>query len=82
MMGQLKKFSLQMAGGANIASIIVMLLIGYSGFINPVSFPRLSNIGALFISCNILEGESRKAYAWNSISIAAYNSSFLSEKLF
>ena len=48
MMGQLKKFSLQMAGGANIASIIVMLLIGYSGFINPVSFPRLSNIGLLF----------------------------------
>ena len=48
MMGQLKKFSLQMTGGANIASIIVMLLIGYSGFINPVSFPRLSNIGLLF----------------------------------
>lgn len=48
MPGQLKKLGLQMMGGANVASVVVMLLIGYSGFINPVDFPRLSNIGLVF----------------------------------
>ena len=48
MLKKFKKFTLQMIGGANVASIVIMLLIGYSGFINPERFPKLSNIGLIF----------------------------------
>ena len=48
MLGQFKKFILQMAGGANVASIVMMLFIGHADLINPERFPRLSNIGLIF----------------------------------
>ncbi|MBR5919510.1 MAG: endonuclease/exonuclease/phosphatase family protein, partial [Prevotella sp.] len=37
-----------MITGANIATIVLMLLVGYSDRLNPVDFPRLSNIGLTF----------------------------------
>lgn len=47
----MKKFSritIQMIGGANVASILLMLFIGHADMIPPESFPKLSNIGLLF----------------------------------
>lgn len=34
--------------GANVASILVMLLIGHADLLQPVNFPKLSNIGLVF----------------------------------
>lgn len=48
MIKQLKKITLQMMAGANLATIVLMLLIGYSGCLNPVSHPTLSNAGLVF----------------------------------
>lgn len=44
----IKTFTLQIVAGANIATILVMLALGYSDRINPASFPILSNGGLLF----------------------------------
>lgn len=48
MLKKLKKITLQMTGGANIATIIIMWLVGYSDRLNPASFPLLSNAGLIF----------------------------------
>ena len=48
MIAQLKKFSLQVVAGANTATILLMLLVGYSGHINPTSHATLANAGLLF----------------------------------
>ncbi|MGN0281002.1 MAG: endonuclease/exonuclease/phosphatase family protein [Prevotella sp.] len=48
MIQQLKTFTLKMVAGANIATIVVMFLIGYSDFINPIKHPMLSTIGLAF----------------------------------
>lgn len=48
MIKQLKKITLQMMAGANLATIVLMLLIGYSGCLNPVSHPTLANAGLVF----------------------------------
>lgn len=48
MIKKLKVFTLQMIAGANIASIILMLAVGYSDRLNPASFPLLSNVGLAF----------------------------------
>src|SRR3712207_7926231 len=48
MFKQLKNFTLQVITGANIATIAVMLMIGYSDRINPVSHGYLANVGLLF----------------------------------
>ena len=45
MLKRLKKFTLQMIAGANVATILLMLLVGYSDRLDPASFPRLANIG-------------------------------------
>jgi len=45
---QLKKFVVQMLTGANIATIIVMLLVGYSDRLNPTDHPILSTVGMTF----------------------------------
>ncbi len=37
-----------MIAGANVATIILMFLVGYSDYLNPVSHPMLSNLGLLF----------------------------------
>lgn len=47
-MKKLSKITFQIIGGANIATILLMLFIGHSDMINPVSFPKLSNIGLVF----------------------------------
>lgn len=39
----IKTFTRNLIIGANIATVIIMLLIGYSGRLNPESFPILSN---------------------------------------
>lgn len=48
MIRQLKKFTLQMVAGANIATILIMLVIGYSGYLNPVRHPMMANLGLTF----------------------------------
>ncbi|MBM6992310.1 MAG: endonuclease/exonuclease/phosphatase family protein [Prevotella sp.] len=48
MIKKLKAFTLQMIAGANIATIIIMLAVGYSDRLNPVSFPLLCNAGLTF----------------------------------
>ena len=48
MLKQLKKFTVQMVAGANVATIICMWLVGYSDRLNPQDFPTLSNAGLVF----------------------------------
>jgi endonuclease/exonuclease/phosphatase family metal-dependent hydrolase len=48
MIKQLKKFTLQMVAGANIASILMMLLVGFSGYLNPADHHILANAGLAF----------------------------------
>ena len=47
-MNKLKKFTLQVIVGANVASIILMLLVGYSGHLDPVHHPTLANVGLTY----------------------------------
>lgn len=44
----LQDFTVRLIAGANIATIVCMLLIGFSDRINPVSHPLLANIGLFF----------------------------------
>jgi len=37
-----------MIAGANVATLVILLLVGYSDRLNPVDFPMLSNVGLLF----------------------------------
>ncbi len=48
MIKQLKTFTIQLVAGANIATIIVMCLVGYSDRLNPVDHPVLSCVGMTF----------------------------------
>lgn len=48
MFKQLKKFTIQMVAGANVATIVVMFLVGYSDRLHPADFPILSNVGLGF----------------------------------
>lgn len=48
MLKKLKKFTLQMIGGANIATIVIMWLVGYSDRLDPTSHAMLSNAGLIF----------------------------------
>lgn len=48
MIKQLKKFTIQMIAGANLATVIVMLLVGYSDHVNPTDHPLLSVVGMGF----------------------------------
>lgn len=45
---RLKSFTLRMIGGANVATIIIMLLIGYSDNINPAEHPTIASVGLFF----------------------------------
>lgn len=47
-MKKISRITYQIIGGANIASILLMLFIGHADLISPVTFPKLSNIGLLF----------------------------------
>lgn len=48
MLGQLKTFTLRTIAGANIATVILMLMVGFSGRLNPDDHPMLSNANLLF----------------------------------
>ena len=48
MIKKLKEFTLHMIAGANVATIIVMLLVGFSDRLNPVDHPMLSTLGMTF----------------------------------
>ena len=48
MIKQLKAFTMNMVAGANIATILLMLLAGYSDRLNPVDYPILSCLGMAF----------------------------------
>lgn len=48
MIKQLKRFTVQLVTGANVATVIVMLLAGYSDRINPADHPLVSTIGLAF----------------------------------
>ena len=48
MLKQLKRFTLQVIAGANIATILVMLFVGYSDHVSPETFPTLSTAGLAF----------------------------------
>ena len=48
MFKQLKKFTVQMIAGANVATAISMVLVGYSDRLNPADHPLLSTLGMAF----------------------------------
>lgn len=48
MIRALKKFTLRLIAGANVATILILLMVGMVGFVNPAAHPRLSVMGLLF----------------------------------
>lgn len=48
MIKQLKTFTVQLLTGANIATIVMLLLVGYSDRLNPTDHPMLSTVGMTF----------------------------------
>lgn len=47
-MKMFSRITIQLIGGANVASILLMLLVGHADAIHPEAFPRLSNMGLVF----------------------------------
>jgi len=45
---KMKKIVLHLIGGANIATILVMIVVGYSGKVSPISHPILSTLSMAF----------------------------------
>ena len=57
MIKQLKSFTVNMVAGANVATILLMVLAGYADRINPVEHPMLSCMGMtfpIFLIANLL----------------------------
>lgn len=48
MIKQLKNITVKIVAGANIATIIIMFLLGFADYVNPVKFPLLSILGMGF----------------------------------
>lgn len=48
MIRELKHFTVQMIAGANVATIVIMFLVGFSDYLLPERYPALSNAGLLF----------------------------------
>jgi len=48
MISQLKKFTVNLMAGANIATVLLMLFVGYSDHISPADYPLLSLSGMTF----------------------------------
>lgn len=48
MFRELKTLTVRMIAGANVATIVLMLLVGYSDRLSPEHFPVLSTLGLLF----------------------------------
>ena len=47
-MNKLSRVVFQIIGGANVASILLMLLIGNADKVDPTVWPKLSNMGLFF----------------------------------
>lgn len=57
MLGILKRVTIQMIVGANISTIIVMFIVGFSDYINPATHPLLACMGLafpIFLAINFL----------------------------
>ncbi len=48
MLKQLKTFTLRMVAGANLVTVLIMLVVGLADHINPINHPILSCIGLIF----------------------------------
>ena len=48
MIKQLKKITINIVAGANVATVLLMILSGYADHINPVEHPMLSCLGMVF----------------------------------
>lgn len=48
MANMLKTITIRMMAGANVATVIIMLMVGFADYINPVSHPLLSCLGMTF----------------------------------
>lgn len=48
MIRQLKKITIQIIAGANVATILVMLMVGYSDHFDPACHPNLAILGLVF----------------------------------
>lgn len=48
MIKQLRQISIRIVAGANIATIIIMFLLGFADYVNPETFPLLSTFGLAF----------------------------------
>ncbi len=44
----IKDFTLRMIAGANVGTVIIMLLVGYSDMLSPEKYPAFTNAGLLF----------------------------------
>lgn len=47
MLAKFKNFLMQMVAGANIVTVIIMLMVGYSDRLHPATFPLFANAGLL-----------------------------------
>ena len=48
MIKQLKQFTINLIAGANIAAVLLMLVVGYAGHFYPPNHPLLSTLGLTF----------------------------------
>lgn len=48
MLKKIRNITLQMIAGANVVTVVLMLLIGYSDRLNPVDHPLIANVGLVF----------------------------------
>ena len=48
MFGSIRKFFLQLIAGANLATIFIMLFVGYSDRLDPAKHAVLANAGLVF----------------------------------
>lgn len=48
MANMLKTITIRMMAGANVATVIIMLMVGFADYVNPVSHPLLSCLGLTF----------------------------------
>lgn len=48
MIKQLKRFTVNMVAGANVATVVLMLLVGFADHLDPLQYPVLSTLGIVF----------------------------------
>ena len=70
MIKQLKAFTINLVAGANIATVILMLLAGYSDRFNPADYPMLSCLSLafpVFLIVNLLFLFFWLTFKWNKV---------------